>query len=48
VPEKQLLRRGLDAARAILSARGELSADQKERFRQVAALLGLDGGGEGR
>jgi pimeloyl-ACP methyl ester carboxylesterase len=57
VPDKALLRRGLDAARAVLGARGELSAEQNERCRQLAARLGLDGteaarrgldGGEGR
>jgi pimeloyl-ACP methyl ester carboxylesterase len=41
VPDKNLLRRGLDAARKVLGARGELTAAQMERFRKVASLAGL-------
>ncbi len=36
-------RRGFDAARTVMSARGELTPDQNERFRRVANVLGLDG-----
>jgi Protein of unknown function (DUF3141) len=42
-PERQQARRGIDIARAVLSARGELTARQNERLRRVASLLGVDG-----
>jgi hypothetical protein len=42
-PDPQLLRRGLDAARTVLRARGELTPQQNERFRGVARRLGIDG-----
>jgi pimeloyl-ACP methyl ester carboxylesterase len=42
-PDPQLLRRGLDAARTVLRARGELTDQQNERFRGVARRLGIDG-----
>jgi hypothetical protein len=43
VPEMQLRQRSIDAARAVLGARGELTAQQHERFRKVSSLFGLDG-----
>ena len=42
-PDPQLLRRGLDAARTVLRARGELTPQQNERFQGVARRLGIDG-----
>ena len=41
-PDPQLRRRGYEAARKIVGARGELTPRQQERLRRVAALLGLD------
>lgn len=46
-PDMGNRRRGFDAARSIMSARGELTADQQERFRRVANVLGLDGAAAG-
>ena len=42
-PEMDQRRRGLEAARAVMSARGELTAEQHERFHRVANLLGVNG-----
>jgi hypothetical protein len=42
-PETHLLRRGFDAARMVLSTRGELTPQQNERFRKAAIFAGLDG-----
>src|SRR5688572_11023925 len=41
-PDPQVRRRGYDAARKALAARGELTPHQVERLRRVAAVLGLD------
>jgi pimeloyl-ACP methyl ester carboxylesterase len=41
-PDRELRRRGYEAARKALGARGELAPDQVERLRRVAAVLGLD------
>jgi hypothetical protein len=41
VADQSLLRRGLEAARKVLGARGELTAGQSARFRKVAGLVGL-------
>jgi hypothetical protein len=35
-------RRGFEAARAVIRARGELTPHQVERLRRVASVLGLD------
>jgi len=43
VPDKQVLQRGFDAARALLSARGALTPEQNDRFRRAAQLAGLEG-----
>jgi hypothetical protein len=45
VPDKDLLRRGLDTARQILGARGDLTPAQEQRFAKLLALFGLDGTG---
>src|SRR6185312_6961730 len=42
-PDVGQRRRGFDAARTVMTARGELTPDQNERFRRVANVLGLDG-----
>jgi hypothetical protein len=42
-PDMEQRRRGFDAARTVMSARGELTPEQNERFRRVANVLGLDG-----
>jgi hypothetical protein len=42
-PDMGQRRRGFDAARKVMSARGELTPEQNERFRRVANVLGLDG-----
>jgi pimeloyl-ACP methyl ester carboxylesterase len=42
-PDPQMLKRGFDAARAVLSARGELTPQQNERFRGVAHRFGING-----
>jgi pimeloyl-ACP methyl ester carboxylesterase len=42
-PERHLLERGLEVARTVLGARGELTPQQHERFRRAATLIGLDG-----
>ena len=44
-PDMDNRRRGLDAARAVMRARGELTPEQNERFRRVAHVLGLNGVG---
>ena len=44
-PDMDQRRRGLDAARTVMSARGELTPEQNERFHRVANVLGLDGVG---
>jgi hypothetical protein len=41
-PDRELRRRGYEAARKALGARGEPAPDQVERLRRVAAVLGLD------
>jgi hypothetical protein len=41
--DKALLQRGFDAARAVLSARGELTQRQHERLHRAAILAGLEG-----
>jgi hypothetical protein len=41
-PDPQLRRRGYEAARKVVRARGELTPHQVERLRRVAAILGLD------
>jgi hypothetical protein len=38
----QLRRRGFEAARAVIRARGELTPFQVERLRRVAGILGID------
>jgi hypothetical protein len=40
-PDRALLQKGFDAARAVLSARGELTPAQHERLRKAALLAGL-------
>jgi hypothetical protein len=42
VPEMHHRRRGFDAARLVVKARGELTSYQEERFRKLAGILGLD------
>ena len=42
VPDMQLRRRGFEAARAVIRARGELTPLQVERLRRAASLLELD------
>ena len=44
-PDMGQRRRGFDCARTVMTARGELTADQNERFRRVADVLGLNGVG---
>jgi len=41
-PDMNLRRRGYEAARKVMRARGELTPHQVERLRRVATLLGLD------
>jgi pimeloyl-ACP methyl ester carboxylesterase len=41
-PEMAHRRRGFEAARAVIRARGELTPHQVERLRRVASVLGLD------
>jgi hypothetical protein len=41
-PEMRHRRQGYDTARTIMKSRGELTPQQEERFRKVAAVLGLD------
>ena len=41
-PDMHLRRRGYDAARKIVSARGELTPRQLERLRRVGAILGIE------
>jgi hypothetical protein len=43
-PDQALLRKGFDAARAVLGARGELTANQHERLQKAALLAGLTSG----
>ena len=38
-----MLQRGFDAARTVMSALGEITPQQNERFRKAAFLAGLDG-----
>jgi pimeloyl-ACP methyl ester carboxylesterase len=42
-PEPEVAKRGLEAARAVLSARGALTERQTERLRRLGSLLGVDG-----
>jgi hypothetical protein len=42
-PEREVAKRGLDAARAVLSARGALTDRQNERLRRVAGIFGFNG-----
>jgi len=44
-PEKEPREKAYDLIKQVLSARGELSADDKERMSEVARLFGLEGGG---
>ena len=41
VPDERLFRRGFEAARKVLGARGELTAAENERFGKLAGLVGL-------
>jgi hypothetical protein len=41
-PDMQVRRRGFEAARAVVRARGELTPLQVERLRRVAGILGID------
>jgi pimeloyl-ACP methyl ester carboxylesterase len=41
-PDMQVRRRGYEAARKIVGARGEPTARQQERLRRVAAILGIE------
>ena len=41
-PDLQIRRRGYEAARKVLRARGELTPGQVERLRRVAAILGIE------
>ena len=41
-PDLQVRRRGFEAARAVIRARGELTPHQVERLRRVAGILDLD------
>jgi hypothetical protein len=43
-PERALAQRGLEAARAVLSARGELNARQRARFQRLNGIFGLGAG----
>jgi len=43
-PEKDILKRGFDAALEVLRARGELTGQQNERVRRAAVLAGLTNG----
>jgi hypothetical protein len=40
-PDMDQRRRGLDAARTVMSARGELTPEQSERFRRAERILGM-------
>jgi pimeloyl-ACP methyl ester carboxylesterase len=42
-PQRDVAQRGLDAAQAILSARGALTDRQNERLRRVAEIFGFNG-----
>jgi pimeloyl-ACP methyl ester carboxylesterase len=42
-PEREVAQRGLDAARAVLSARGDLTQRQNERLQRVAHIFGFNG-----
>jgi pimeloyl-ACP methyl ester carboxylesterase len=42
-PEREVLRRGFDIAREVLAARGELTAQQHDRWRKAERMVGLDG-----
>jgi hypothetical protein len=42
VPEMRHRRQGVEIARTLMKSRGELTRYQEERFRRVAAILGLD------
>jgi pimeloyl-ACP methyl ester carboxylesterase len=44
-PDVNVRRRGIDAARSVMKARGELTPEQEERFRRVESILGLNGSG---
>jgi hypothetical protein len=43
-PDQAMLRKGFDAARAVLGARGELTPNQHERLQKAAILAGLTSG----
>jgi hypothetical protein len=43
-PDKEMLRRGFDAARRVVGALGEMTPRQHERFRNAAFLAGLHDG----
>lgn len=44
-PDKELREEACDLIKQVLSARGELSADDKERMSEVVRLFGIDNGG---
>ena len=44
-PDKETREKGYDLIKQVLSARGELSADDNKRMSEVARLFGLEGGG---
>ena len=44
-PEMETREKGYDLIKQVLSARGELSADDKKRMSEVARLFGLETGG---
>jgi len=46
-PDMDKRRRGVDAARTVMRARGELTPEQNERFHRVEHVLGLNGVGGG-
>jgi len=46
-PDMDKRRRGVDATRTVMRARGELTPDQNERFHRVEHVLGLNGVGGG-
>ena len=44
-PEMEAREKGYDLIKQVMSARGELSADDNKRMSEVARLFGLEGGG---
>jgi pimeloyl-ACP methyl ester carboxylesterase len=45
--DTNLRKRDLDVARTVMKSRGELTAQQEQRFRRVESILGLNGAGHG-